>query len=360
MRKSTILLLSAGSRSIEAILDCLQPLRDQLICVGTNSIPEFVSLKELDAAYIFPETSQQDAYMQRLSQLIANIQPDLIINGRDEEVPLIIHLLQGNALECTYPALAMADCYTDKYLTYQFCQEHGLPFVKTAVFEEEVQTLLEMYGLPIVAKPRYNGHASKNVFVLFEEAEVISLLAEGSYIFQPFVGPSALREAYRSIKTQKGVPLLWNPSNFYYNIDFLFDKNGTEVNRCITRAHRSGSIIKEMWISDDPLMHKFADSYSEVLTKSGHRGPLNIQGYLNGDSYDVFEWNARFVGSTYGFALLGKNLVLDWLKCTLPHLRIPAIPMKQAGKVFRPMSYQFVTQEPIDTLKNTGEWRLNC
>jgi carbamoyl-phosphate synthase large subunit len=358
MNKIKILFLSAGSRSIEAVLDCLQPIRSQLFCAGTNSLAAFVSLIDLDAAFIVPETSHKEAYQQRLGQIIKEFQPDLIINGRDEEVPLIAELVQGTLLEKTYPKLSIASIYTDKYSTYHFCRANGLPFVKTAISSEEVYALVEDKGLPIIAKPRFNGHASKNVFVLFKLSEVQKLLEEGGYIFQPFVGPISLQESYRKISLNTGVPLLWNPGNTYYNIDFVFDQKSQEVNRCITKALRSGSIIKEMWLAEDPLMESIADTCSAALSAAGHRGPLNIQGYLNGETYDVFEWNARFVGSTYGFALLGKNLVMDWLKATINNLPIENLAPVEKGKVFRPMRYRLVAQERIDALEKNGEWYL--
>ncbi|MCF8305611.1 MAG: hypothetical protein K9I71_04370 [Ignavibacteriales bacterium] len=353
-RKINLLLTSAGSRSIEGVLDCLAPVRDSINCIGTNSHPEFVSLKYLDSAFIVPETSSAGQFKERINNILSEVKPDLIINGRDEELPLLAEIVNESELAGTFPATNMASVYGDKYKTYRFCLQNGLPFVQTAFTETEVKQLLSEKGFPLIAKPRWNGHASKDVFVIFEENDLLTLISKTGYVFQPFAAAPELKQKYRDLRYNKGVPLLMNPVNEYYNIDLLLDKNGKELKRCITRAQRAGSIIKQMWLSDDAFMHGIADKCSAVLEKAGHHGPLNIQGYLNGNSFDVFEWNARFVGSVYGFALLGKNLVLDWLKSNVSGIEASRGLHSPPGKVFRPMRYQLVPQELIERLRREG------
>jgi hypothetical protein len=121
-----ILLTSTGSRSIEAVIDCLRPIRHLLYLVGTNSIPEFISLNDLDAAYIVPETSNEN-FQNSLLKIIQAEQPEIIINGRDEEVPTISRLCSETSTRFVGPLPSIADLFSDKYKTFLFCRKHELP-----------------------------------------------------------------------------------------------------------------------------------------------------------------------------------------------------------------------------------------
>jgi carbamoyl-phosphate synthase large subunit len=352
-----ILLSSAGSRSVEAIIDCLKPVREQVYLIGTNTIPEFVSLAYLDAAYLVPPTASSAEYKAKMFEIVRFEKPDLIINGRDEEVPILAKISAETQVCFIGPNPEIANLFSNKYHTYLFCQKHQLPFVETAVEPHEIDRLIERVGFPLIVKPRQFGHASKDVFVLHHHHQVAHYAQQNNFIFQPFVAPAKVKQQFEAIANGQGIPWVLNPSNAYYNIDLLIGPKGEELSRCITASRRSGSVITGMQLSHDAYMHQLADRHVAVLSANAHRGPLNIQGYLNEQGeFQVFEWNARFVGSTYGFAMLGVNMVLEAVRHFSGRLKLEGPSLTGDGLLFRPMRYESVPMPVYTTLKATGTW----
>jgi len=356
IRPLKILLTSAGSRSAEAILDCLEPVRNRIYCVGTNTVPEFVALENLDAAYLVPETFRRDDFAARIGEIAAIENPDVIINGRDEELPVLAEIFRDGPLALSLPRSEIADIYSDKYKTWLFCRDRELSFLATAFTRNEVEDLLSD-GYPVVAKPRYNGHASKNVFVVFRRAELERLFATGVYVFQTFVGDDVLRESYTEMANGGALPVVWNPPNECRNIDVVMDSAGKEVGRCITKGLRAGSTVQNSRLTEESALNEVAESCVVALGEAGHRGPLNIQGYMTDTgAFAAFEWNARFIGSVYGFSLLGRNLVLDWLESHHPGLRLACPAIEPLDFIFRPMRYRAVHAERVRQLRQKKHW----
>ncbi len=352
--KIVILITSAGSRAAEAIISCLDGVRDQIRLVGTNSVAAFLSIIDLDASYLVPPSADAAAFGARLREIIALEQPDIVINGRDEEVAMLALLAVQTGRAFLGPPPALAEIFVDKYQTWRYCVQRGLPFARTASTQAQLDALIGAHGFPLIAKPRRGGHASKDVYFVHQRQQALALLDGGNVIFQPVLD-GAPDGGVSVAPASHGVPYAWNPSGTHYLLDFVIGAAGTLVSACVTRAEGAGSIFQRLELVDDPALLALLEQHAQVLARDGHRGPVNVQGCIgtNGQ-FCAFEWNARFVGSVDGFALLGKNLVLDALIERFPQCLSASQAAPTQAMLFRPQRYRAVPLEAINALTQYG------
>ena len=360
MKKPSVLITSVGSRAAEGVLASLAPVRHRVRVIATNSVAEAPGLYDADVAYLVPPTAQQAPFAQRMADIIAREEPDLLVNGRDEEVPVLADLaardVSGRHVFLGPPP-ELAPIFNDKYQTAAFAERHGLPFVASACTEPEVRQLIADSGYPVVAKPRSGGHASRNVYVLTSPQQVDTALRHGGFVFQPFVGEGRLGDAFTAWDTAMGIPWMWNPPNTYHMLDVVLGRDAQVVSICVSKAERAGSVVKRLHLLEDPGLHALAVRHAQVLGAAGHRGPVNIQGVvLPGGAFVAFEWNARFVGSSPGYALLGQNHVLAALRHFLPALADQPEPTRGPTTVFRPLVFRGVCDDAIEHLRQNGRW----
>lgn len=353
-----VLLTSAGSRAAEAIIACLHDVRAGLRLVGTNTLPAFASLADLDAAYLVPPTADEAAFTARLHTIIGIEKPDVIINCRDEEVALLSLIARQSGCIFLGPPPGLTAVFADKYQTYQYCRERGLPFATTACTAGELETLVARHGFPLIAKPRRGGHASKDVFVVAAREQAARLLARGNIVFQPLLGHASGRAPWHDEERGLGTPYIRNPASTLFLLDFVIGHAGQTIAACATRAEAEGSIFHRVDLLADPAWRVLLDRHAALLAADGCRGPVNVQGCLDDEGrFCAFEWNARFVGSVDGFALLGTNLVADALADLFPARLSARPPAPDPCVVFRPMRFQAVPQRAIAQLADAGCYR---
>lgn len=364
MSRPSILITSVGSRAAEGILACLAPVRDRIRVIVTNSVAEAPGLYDADVAYLVPPTAQTGAFTQRIAEIITREAPDLVLNGRDEEVVALAGVAATESAArrvFLVPPPELAPIFNDKYLTAQFSLLHGLPFVATACSEPEVRQLIANSGYPIVAKPRNGGHASRNVFVLTASEQVDAALRHGGFVFQAFVGEGRLGDAFLSWNMSMGIPWMWNPPNSYHMLDLVVGRDGDAVSVSVAKAERAGSVVKRLQWLDDPALRAVANRHAEVLGAAGHRGPVNIQGVvLPSGAFVAFEWNARFVGSAPGYALMGQNHVLAALRHFVPALADLPEHRSSRTMVFRPLVFRGVSYDAMEALRQHGRLQADA
>lgn len=361
MKIPAILITSIGSRAAEGILTCLEPIRDRISVIATNTVAQAPGLYDVDAAYLVPPTAHDAAFRQRINEIIEAEGVDLVMNGRDEEVVALAQLSgQQRAAPCLFlvPPADLAPMFNDKYRTAQFAQEHGLPFVATACSADEVNELVATTGFPLVAKPRIGGHASRGVYILNSPSQLELALARGGFVFQPFVQEPGASEAAKAWDGAMGTPWGWNAPNTYHRIDLVLGRRGELVAQCVSKVECDGSLVKRLELLDSPTLHDVALRHADVLGARGHQGPVNIQGVVLADgSFTAFEWNARFVGSSPGYALLGENQVVAALRHVLPELADLPVRAPTKATVFRPLVFRAVDNDVIESLRQQGSWR---
>jgi hypothetical protein len=283
-----------------------------------------------------------------------------VLNGRDEELELLGRLRDESLLAGTHylvPPAALAPLFNDKYETALFASRHGLPFAETAYSPPEVERLIERRGLPLVAKPRVNGFASRSVFLACEQSEIRAAMETGLYVFQELLPSPLLHASVDDWKRRLGIPWQWSMQSIDHEVDMLLDDDVIAL--CLSAGLADGALNRDIRIIDEPGQRQVGEAYGRALSKLGHRGPVNLQGRLLPDGrYVPFELNARFTGTMSGKAYLGYNMVLAALHywCGVPET---AEAMAPSGKLVQRMPVTFMPFDEVAAkiLADTGEWR---
>ena len=162
MSKTKILLLSGGSLVGRNLLDVFEMRREDFFLIALNSVLEEPSLFEFDAVYLSPELgSQEPEFFEFFSKLVSEIQPDLVIPCRDEDVHFLAKWKVNNDQLTPNSILSgpvfLADSFLDKWKSYMLSENLGLPFAKTISSDDEKQSILNfalLVGYPLIAKPK--------------------------------------------------------------------------------------------------------------------------------------------------------------------------------------------------------------
>lgn len=357
-RMTTILITSIGSLSAVSIAMCLATVRGAVRIVATNSFAEAAGNFFADRAIVVPPTADGDAWHRALEAIVDDECPDLVLNGRDEELAGLARLRdESQSAEAAYlvPPAALVPVFNDKYETALFASAHDLPFAQTAYTAKEVERLMEGHGLPLVAKPRFNGFGGNEAFLACTESDVQAALDTGRYVFQEVLHSPLVDESMNAWDRRIGIPWSWAIQSVDHEVDLLLDDGVIAL--CLSAGVAQGAFNQDIRIVEDPALRQVGRSYGEVLGRLGHRGPVNIQGRLLPDGrYVPFELNARFTGTMIGKAQLGYNMVL----AALHHWS--GVPMAgelgSNGKVVQraPLFLAF-DEGAVALMAKSGEWR---
>ena len=136
------------------------------------------ALKNADKAFVLPYASDK-RYCEMLIKLCEENDIGAVFSINDVELPwlsLYKPELAKHGINAVICDKSVIDMCTDKYLTYQFCQENGVNAPKTYLWTEKERLFQDLEsGLmtyPVIAKPR-RGSKSIGIHMLNNEAELI-------------------------------------------------------------------------------------------------------------------------------------------------------------------------------------------
>lgn len=312
--KVRLLLLSGGSGVGQNILQALAQWRDQVHLVATSSIADEPALFAFDTVHLVRRTQHADAsFDRRIVELIANERADLVIPCRDDDVRYLAGLgerepfLAGRLL-CGGSVTATA--LSDKWEGYRFCAAHGLPFAPTFARDstQSLASFLREQGFPLVAKPS-RGWASRDVLLLWNEAQVERALARPGYVLQRFLGARDTLDSYRAAIEADGIPLNHSFMGEKHSVQALVAPDGGVRDVMATRNLkdlRSRTVVRDATASTLAIGERCGRAFSQA----GWRGPLNIQCGKDAEgTLWIHEFNGRFTGITADRALVGHNEV---------------------------------------------------
>lgn len=354
-----ILITSVGSRVGWAMLTTLHPLRSRLVVIGCNSLAAAPTMFDCDRAYRVPKTSDTPAYREALRTIVLRERPDLIIPGRDEELAVLSELSTDpvcNTTRVLVPPPNLVPVFNDKLETARFAARHALPFAATADEPEAVTALIEAHGFPLVVKPRLGGHASKEVRVVTNAAQLRAALARGNMLAQERLNPETLL-GLDDFSPETGVPLHYAVDDLRHAAEWLLDDTGEIFSLQGAISHTEGPLSMNMRLTDNVALVEVATDYARALARAGHRGVANIRGKLLADGRFVpFELNGRFTGSAVARAYMGCNQVAQAVCHFLWREPYANAPLYPNTTVLRVSIYRGVDQIAIDALETHGFW----
>lgn len=325
-----LLVTSVGSLVATNLFEALALLgRENFFVAGTNTVAEAVGNYACDTVLRVPPTQDQPAWLQALAQWGEEIRPDLWIPTRDDDVCALAHLAADRSLpgRVLVGTPHMADVIADKWLTYRFAIEQGLPVVPTANDVDGGLNLASSYGWPLIVKPQ-RGYGSRGTRLVFDPAQLQRLLAVGNWVVQPFVNPEAGWE--RDLPDLSlGVPLWYSyrdPGQYavvsLIRPDGSVEPIGATLNTMLCgRPERSVR-------ADDPALAQVGDRYAHALAAAGWRGVVNVQcRRLSDGRYLMFELAGRLAGGLGAREALGIPEVWQVLQAWCPGRILQPPPM---------------------------------
>ncbi|MCL5068026.1 MAG: ATP-grasp domain-containing protein [Thaumarchaeota archaeon] len=257
--------------------------------VTTDMSPEAAGLYRSDVGYLVPPIESAD-YVQRIIEVCNAESVRAVFVGADEEL-----LIMANAKEriqketgayvITNPPNVISTC-TDKWRTFQFLKNNGLPYPDSAL-PEDMDRFESDHSFPVIVKPR-EGHGSLHIYKAKNREET--------------------RQAVSSIENSGWRPIIQEfvpGENSEFTIGVTIDNRKSSVMSSIAmrRVLHSGQTYKA-FIEDFQDVRTTAE---EAALKLGARGPINIQGRVKDGRLKIFEINPRFSASTPMRATAGVN-----------------------------------------------------
>ncbi|MDR7086404.1 carbamoyl-phosphate synthase large subunit [Aeromicrobium panaciterrae] len=323
----TILLTSAGSLVGRGVLDALSGRRENLRIVGGDADPSGPTVQECDEQFVLPQTESAE-FLPAVESLAHRVGADLVIPCRD---PDALFLAQANEdpesrIVVPGPSFELVRMTRDKWLTYLWCSDRGIPFAPTICTDvatsADVDEFVAKWGFPLIAKPRA-GSASLGVRVVLDQAQLGRTLEQPGYIVQPFIDPPST--AALSLDLNDGLPLFWEiPVQATPAVTVVIGPNGTAMRPlCFTADQRLGRVEGVNRIADEAFQ-AFADTLSDQLASAGWLGPLSVPLRHDATGWHIIELNPRFSGGTSGRLHLGFDEVAWVLNAWLGENTVPA------------------------------------
>jgi len=315
MSRHRLLVLSAGTQVGQNVLRTLAGRRDGVTLAGTSSVAHEPALFDFDAVYLAPPTAADpEAFEQRLLEIMEKEQTDLVIPCRDDDVVFLASLRDRRpdlAPRLLCGSAATAEVIVDKWHSFEFCREHGLPFAASMIrcSASAQSEFVRKHGLPLVAKPR-RGYASLDVYMLYKDEQVNAILAREGYIVQQYLGDPRRIADYLHAIDAGGIPLNHTFRSIKHSIQALIAPDGSVTHVICTRNYRNQRRSKWVEPDNDPTSASIGAECARVFSAAGWRGPLNIQCEKSAaGEILIHEFNGRFTGATVDRWLLGFDEV---------------------------------------------------
>jgi hypothetical protein len=359
-----LLVLSAGTQVGQNLLRTLAGRRDGVTLAATSSVAHEPALFDFDAVYLAPPTAADaEGFERRLLEIMEKEQTDLVIPCRDDDVVFLASLRDrrpdlARRLLCGTAATAWV--IADKWHSHEFCREHGLPFAASIIrcSAPERAEFVRRHGLPLVAKPR-RGYASLDVFLLYKDLQVESVLGRDGYIVQQYLGDPRRISAFLTAIEAGGIPLNHTFRSIKHSIQALIAPDGSVAHVICTRNYRNQRRSKWVEPDNDPVSAGIGAECAQAFSAAGWRGPLNIQCEKSAEGEIlIHEFNGRFTGATVDRWLLG----FDEVGAAIEHFTgrpivSTAPPPAAALEAFESLVARGADPRNVATLKRDGSWR---
>lgn len=367
MRRLTLLLLSGGGHTGSNVMAALATRRSGLRLVATSDRPDEPALFNFDAAYLAPRLADDAGeFERRVLDVIARENPDLVVPCRDEDVEWLAGLGERRAdlaAKLLCGARRIAAIANDKWLSYEFCREHALPFAPTLLCDSAADgsAFAEQQGLPLVAKPR-RGSNSTGVVLLTTREQVARAMTRHDYVLQKYLGDPDSVYAYLKTANLEGIPLFHSFQGTSRSQQVLLgpDHRVESVN-CI-RIRMTGKSTRSRSLDHDLEPRQIGDRCARAFAAAGWRGPLNIQCLPAPDgALMIHEFNARFTGGVAARWELGYDEVGTAIRAFTGQSIGTALPRLEApSDAFESLSPRAADGHNVRTLAQRGEWSREC
>lgn len=350
---ATLLILSVGTLVGSSVLDAAERHRPGLRVLGTNSLADAPNNFRCDRVFLAPAAREAEAYGRCVESVLEREQPDLVLPGRDEDVPLMAGWRERHprwarclAVGSATPALAMVD----KLVAHDWSVARGLPFAPTVLAGDadaprRCAHWRDAHGA-VVAKPR-RGSGSRGVRVLPRAPEAAFAPDE---ILQPWLAEAQVPDVVMAA----GWPLFHAPAQRQVEAQVAIGPDGALLGRVDVETILVAGRCEKARVLDDPDVRRIGDAYGQALAEAGWRGLASVQ-LLNHPrfGYQAIEFNAPPGGMRLR-QLLGFD-ELDLLLSAWTGER-PAPPPPAAATALRMTRDVCAPADEAHALQEAGTW----
>lgn len=287
----TIMITGAGSTMGQSVMKALlmSKYADKLRLIITNSESlgaSYYMSEKVEGRYLVP-VAKDPNYISKIIEICNKEKVDGIFSGTEHEIYALSNAAEkikettGAIVFLSRPEVI--DIGTDKYKTYLYFKENGIPFPETVLFDD-YEKLEKMVGYPFFMKPR-TASASRHIYKINNREE----------LFQKKFDDSS-----------KIVLQEYLDSDQEYTVESFCDRNGNVVGTI--------AMVRElgfgMSISGEIVEHEGAIAVSELICKTlKPEGAINVQLRIVGNKAIPFEINTRFSSTECIRAYYGYNSV---------------------------------------------------
>ncbi|MCK0472940.1 hypothetical protein [Halalkalibacter sp. APA_J-10(15)] len=368
-KKIKILVTSIGSLVGQNIQESLEfnasNRRDKVNLIGTNSIAESPNNYKCDYCYLVPNTSTNE-YELIIKKIIREVEPDLILSGRDEDTEAIYRIMESNPDlkgKVPYGNLDTLLFALDKMKTWEFSKKYKLPFaesieVKKNSDKKSYLDFIKKVGFPLIAKP-VRGYASKGVFFIRNNEDINFVLELDGYMLQEYLGDPELLETY--FRLMEGpIPLFSHaPNVIHYSCHTILAPNGEIAPVFISKnEHDAGRTLGFTKVENKDL-EKLTLDYANALFKEGGAGPVTVQFRKDRNGkWKAQEMNMRTNGNTFPRLMLGQDDIGLIIKYFVSDFDFPILKNKDENNylVSKSLLSNFINSNEIETLRTTKKW----
>ncbi len=360
--RPTLLLLSGSSLVGQNVIQALAAERARFHLVATSSAADAATLQDFDEVHMVPETRQDPAGMSRVVEaLIDAAGPSLVIPCRDDDVVFLAHLARRRpewAPRLLAGSSEAADVLLDKWTSWTFSRDHGLPFAPTLRLDDSggIEAFVEAHGFPLVLKPRY-GFASQGVSLILERAQLEAVPRDSGLLLQKYLGDGAEVNADVGRMRSRGWPLFFSFEDAKCSVQVIIGPDGAVQDVCgTTHVMRQGMSVA-VARDERAEVRALGLACARPFIEAGWRGPLNIQCQsMPGDGLGIFEYNGRFTGATAARALLGFDEIALTLRC-FAGITLRRLPPSALTRIVRVPASRGLPGEVRERLERTGRYR---
>jgi len=307
-----ILICSAGRRVklVEFFRAELNKINGKVIAVDCDETAP--ALHYADKYEIVPQITNPD-YILHIKKLCYQYEIKGILSLIDPELSLLANFkeeFEREGIQVIVSDKDVVDICFDKFLTSQFLQHNGLPYIPTYIsIDEAIQDMdKEKLHFPLIVKPK-NGSASIGINKInsINELEIYRNEME-NFIIQPFIdGQEFGIDCYIDLLTRK-------PINIFMKRKLIM---------------RAGETDKSVSIYD-PTLKLMIEKLLHLLKPIG---PVDIDCFLTEKGYVISEINPRFGGGYPHAFLMGHNFMRNIIKNLNGLVNEPVVEEYEKGTI---------------------------
>jgi len=317
-----VLVTAAGSELALGIIKACRVSKIPVKVVACDMDGDALGLLWADEGYHVPGVkADQGGYLEALSDIVAREGVRLIIPTADAEMEVMPRHRQHfyDKFGCSFIIndASMMDIFNDKWKTYLFCREKGIPAPETACVctASEVKRLVETRGYPLVLKPRFGG-GSRRLFIINGPLDLdrfLPIVPDG--VLQEYLYPDEEEYTAGTFRTFSG-----------------------EVHVITLRRRLKFGMTYKAEVVFDPALDNFCRA---VILNTELVGSNNIQFRNTRQGPRIVEINPRFSGTAGLRAVFGFNDVEMAIRQYVLGEEVPP-PFIRPGKVLRYFHEEYV------------------